>query len=176
MNLYLKRFVSVSMYNRINITVPIFKQTFHHSIWWRHQIETCSALLALCMGNSPVTREFPAQRPVTRNFGIFFDLRLNKRLSKQSRRRWFETSPRSLWRHCNDEVKMDALCNHYQRMGVDIVTKSVVQETCVGFYLLEILANQGRILATNHTNTLSSIPYVNVGNCMAESNDMATTG
>ena len=43
-----------------------------------------SALLAICAGNSPVTGEFPAQRPVTRNFDVFFDLRLNKRLSKQS--------------------------------------------------------------------------------------------
>ena len=32
---------------------------------------------------------------------VFFDLRLNKRLSKQSRRRWFETPLRPLWRHCN---------------------------------------------------------------------------
>ena len=30
-----------------------------------------------CMGNSPVTGEFPTQRPVTRNFDIFFDLSLN---------------------------------------------------------------------------------------------------
>ena len=44
----------------------------------------------LCEGNLPVTGEFPAHRPVTRNFGVFFDLRLNKRLSKQSRRWWFE--------------------------------------------------------------------------------------
>ena len=35
------------------------------------------ALLAICAGNSPVTREFPAQRPVTRSFDIFFDLRMN---------------------------------------------------------------------------------------------------
>ena len=40
--------------------------------WWRHQMETFSALLALCAGNSPVTGEFPAQRPVTRNFDGFF--------------------------------------------------------------------------------------------------------
>ena len=33
--------------------------------------------------------------------GIFFDLRLNKRLSKQSRHRWFEMLSCSLWRHCN---------------------------------------------------------------------------
>ena len=38
--------------------------------WWRHQMETFSALLALCAGNSPVTGEFPSQRPVTRSFDI----------------------------------------------------------------------------------------------------------
>ena len=68
--------------------------------WWRHQMETFSALLAICAGNSPVTGEFPAQRPVTRGFDVFFDLRLNQRLSKQSWGWWFETLPRSLWRHC----------------------------------------------------------------------------
>ena len=48
--------------------------------WWRHQMK----------------------RPVTRLFDVFFDLRLSKRLSIQSRRRWFETPPRSLWRHCHE--------------------------------------------------------------------------
>ena len=33
--------------------------------WWRHQMETFSALLAICTGNSPVTGEFPTQKPVT---------------------------------------------------------------------------------------------------------------
>ena len=42
------------------------------------------ALLAICAGNSPVPGEFPAQRPVTRSFDVFFDLRLYKRLSEQS--------------------------------------------------------------------------------------------
>ena len=48
-------------------------------------METFSALLALCVGNSPVSGEFPAQRPVTRSFDAFFDLRLIKRLSKNTR-------------------------------------------------------------------------------------------
>ena len=46
-------------------------------------MEKFSALLAICAGNSPVTGEFPAQRPVTQSFDVFFDLRLTKRLSKQ---------------------------------------------------------------------------------------------
>ena len=69
--------------------------------WWRHQMETFSALLALCAGYSPVSGEFPSERPVTRSFDVFFDLRLNKRLSEQSWGWWFETLSRPLWRHCN---------------------------------------------------------------------------
>ena len=56
-------------------------------------MEAFSALLAICAGNS--------QRPVTRSFDVFFDLRLNKRLSKQSWGWWFETPSSPLWRHCN---------------------------------------------------------------------------
>ena len=89
----------------IDIPVPV-------KSWWRHQMETFSALLAFCAGNSPVTGEFPAQRSVTRSFDIFFDLHLNRQLNKQWRRWWIETLPRSLWRHCNvihvkDMGKMD---------------------------------------------------------------------
>ena len=67
--------------------------------WWRHQMETFSALLAICARNSPVSGELPAQRPVTRSFGVFFDLRVNTRLSKQWWGWWFETLSRPLWRH-----------------------------------------------------------------------------
>ena len=70
--------------------------------WWRHQMETLSALLAICAGNSPVHGEFPAQRPVTRSLDAFFDLRLNKRLGKHWWGWWFETLSRPLWRHRNE--------------------------------------------------------------------------
>ena len=83
-----------------------FQNTFgllciHLCTWWRHQMETFSALLAICAGNSAVTGEFPAQRKVKRSCGVFFDLRLNKRLSKQWWGWWFETPSRPSWRHCN---------------------------------------------------------------------------
>ena len=45
--------------------------------------------------------EFPAQKPVTQSFDVFFDLRLNKRLSKQSWGWWSETLLSPLWRHRN---------------------------------------------------------------------------
>ena len=69
--------------------------------WSMMTSSNISALLAICAGNSPVTGEFPAQRPVTRSFDVFFDLRLNGRLTKQSWGWWFETPPRPLWRHSN---------------------------------------------------------------------------
>ena len=65
-------------------------------------METFSALLVICAGNSPVHGEFPAQRPVTRSFDVIFDVRPNKHLSKQSWGWWFETLSPSLWRHRND--------------------------------------------------------------------------
>ena len=78
--------------------------------WWRHQMEAFSALLALCEGNPSVTGEFPSQRPVTRSFDVFFDLRINKLLSKHSRRRWVETPSRSLWCHCIDKYHSCVEC------------------------------------------------------------------
>ena len=72
-------------------------------------METFSPLLAICAENSPVTGEFPAQRQVTQSFEVFFDLRLNKRLSKQLWDWCFETPSRPLWRHCNEHPYFSGL-------------------------------------------------------------------
>ena len=59
----------------LNLAMRYFQQGFTNSArsftlrahrldpWWRHQMETFSALLSICAGNSPVPGEFPAQRP-----------------------------------------------------------------------------------------------------------------
>ena len=94
----------------------------HDRTWWRHQMNTFSALLALCAGNRPVTGEFPSQRPVTRNFDVYFDLRLNKGLSKQSWGWWFETPSRQYdvtvmdkwWSH---RTIWEPFIIHYPRVG-----------------------------------------------------------
>ena len=67
--------------------------------WWRHQMKTVSALLVLYEGNPQVTGGFPSQRPVTRSFDGFFDVRLNKRLGKQL---WFERHSA----HCDVTVRI----------------------------------------------------------------------
>ena len=75
-------------------------------------METFSALLALCAGGggggggihrSPMNS--PHRCQWRRALMFFFDLLLNKRLCKQSWGWWFETPLRSLWRHCNENVK-----------------------------------------------------------------------
>ena len=97
-----------SLSPRVPLTIRHHQRCKHLNPWWRHQIKTFSASLALCVGNSPVpgefpagTGEFPAQRPVTRSFDVLLNLRLNKRLSKQSWGWWFEKTSRPFWRHCN---------------------------------------------------------------------------
>ena len=64
-------------------------------IRWKH-FSRYSGLLALSVGNSPVTSELPSQRPLTRSIAVFFDLLLNKGLSKQWMRRWFQAPSHSL--------------------------------------------------------------------------------
>ena len=112
--------------------------------WWRHHMETFSALLAICAGNSPVAGDLPAQRPVTRSFDVFIDLSLNKRLSKQSWGWWFETPSRPLWCHCNDTASLQGfmwalLLNTYTKLHIffllsltELTHRGGVTLICVG--------------------------------------------
>ena len=77
-----------------DISISVYKLSV--KTWWRHQMETFSALLAICAGISPV------QRPVTLSFDVFFDLHPNKRLSKQWWGWWFEMPSCPLWPHRNE--------------------------------------------------------------------------
>ena len=81
----------------LNILWVVLERRLMLLTWWRHHMKTFSAVLAFCAGNSPVTGEFPSQRPVMRSFDVFFDLRLNQQLSKQWRHRWFEMPSHSSW-------------------------------------------------------------------------------
>ena len=93
------------------------------SSWWRHQMETFSALLALGAENAAVPGEFPTQRPATLSFDVFFDLRLNTRLSKHSWGWWFETQSSSLRCHCNDELIVMKAHKRFQNGPGPLLTK-----------------------------------------------------
>ena len=81
------------------------------------------------MGNSPVSGEFPAQRPVTRSFDVFFDLRMNERLSKRSRGWWLETPSHPLWRQSNDWKLWIWLLTH----GLNAVDPSQIMKDWIEF-------------------------------------------
>ena len=66
---------------------------------------------------SPVNS--PAQRPVTRSFDVFFDLRTNKRLSKQWWDWWFETPSCPLGRHCSERLAFNTPLKCLDLHGVD---------------------------------------------------------
>ena len=93
-----------------------------------------SELLALCVGNLPVTGEFPTQRPVTRSLDVFFDLRLNKRLAKQWWGWWFEMPSRSLWRHCNGYGI--GHCNFWSKTRIRLQLKNDWKHKCISIFFL----------------------------------------
>ena len=86
--------------------------------WWRHQMETFSALLALFEGNTLFT-------------GIVCGLGLNKRLSKQSRRRLFEMPSRSQWRYCN--VQNNSHIERTKDLIEPIPTSNDINKTCIWY-------------------------------------------
>ena len=90
-------FLQTNLFGELKLMIQIMCCYFFSSVWsllwWRHQRKIIR-----------VTGGFHSQRPVTQSFDVFFVLCLTKRLSEQSRRRWFETPSRSLWRHCNTYV------------------------------------------------------------------------
>ena len=113
-------------------------------LWWRHQMETFSALLAICAGNSPVIGEFHAQRPETRSFDVFFDLRRNKRLYKQSWGWLLETLWRPLWRHCN----VISFWKQQQRRKYLSVMWYILNLSCAGKFVMPTDLLRGREIST----------------------------
>ena len=109
-NLVSLLWLSSSYYKWIKLICEICK-CHYDVIKWKH----FPCYWPFVRGNSPVTGEFPSQRPVTRIFDVFFDPLLNKRLSKQSWGWWFETPSRSLWHHCRvhaaSAVRCRVTCN-----------------------------------------------------------------
>ena len=83
-----------------------FKQHDREPPWWRRSsneniFRVTGSLFGEFTGHRWISL---TQRPEMRSFGVFFDLRLKKRLKKQPRHWWFETPSRSPWRHCNPAV------------------------------------------------------------------------
>ena len=137
------RIIRTFWFTKYILVTPMHYVTHWLTTWWRHQMETFSALLAICAGNSPVSGEFPAQRPVTRSFDVFFDLRLNKRLSKQPRCWWFETLSWSLWRHRNETIPLKSSCR-----GI-VFHKMWKDSRCIYIYIYHYLYISHHLICTH---------------------------
>ena len=83
--------------SRVGLSSPVFERHLF-------MMTSSNGNIFRVTGHLPVNGEFPAQMPVTRSFDCFFDLRLNKRLSKQWWGWWFETPSRPLRRNCNERA------------------------------------------------------------------------
>ena len=83
---YESRRICISFWTSTGPSVVQLPRSLSNFPWWRHEMETFCALLALCEGNPPVAGGFASQRPVTRSFDVVYDVHQDKRLI-----RWLET-------------------------------------------------------------------------------------
>ena len=117
---------------------------------------TIFASLTLCEGNSPVTDGFPSQRPVTRSFDDFFDLRRINR----SRRWWFETPQRTLWHHCNVTSLCEngcSLCVFYPHAVCKLCMKSYTLSPtllCVLILFTALFVPNGRLYLFHYKDAI----------------------
>ena len=94
--------------------------------------------------------EFPTQRPVTRTFDVFFDLRLNKRLSKQPWGWWFEKPSWSLWHHCN-------VCKPYVMHGGGVISSVTLYNYYVDIFNFRCVLSTHRTVAIGLQGMLSKL-------------------
>ena len=126
-------------------------------------METISALLAIRAGNSPVSGEFPAQRPVMRSFDVSFDLRLNERLSKHSWGWWLETPLLPLWRHNNGIRRVDYgsiyMSSIYAYMFVKVNARNAnrARETAPIFDCEQLFLEQWKFYQMENSTSLMGI-------------------
>ena len=107
--------------------------------------------------------EFPAQRPLTRSFDVFFDLRLNKRLSKQPWGWWFETLLWSLWRQCNGKswywIQVNPLYCHPEPCAIGPVYQPPIPENML-FYAVSGFVYTTNDLQAIYGNVIDSDGFV----------------
>ena len=122
----------------------------NHSLW-RHQMETFSALLALCVENPSVTSGFPTQRPVTGSFDAFFDLRLNGCISNRD--------AGDLRRHrAYYDVSVMYWYTYIYVCDVNIVHTNIVNRKPLQHMITSLYNFETSFFKQNFSNVLSSLP------------------
>ena len=123
--------------------------------------------------------EYPSQRPVTRSFDVYFDLRLNKRLSKQSWGWWFETPLWSIWRQCNGNAfritvplsPVDSLYKGPVMRSFDVSHNKMLNKHFIDLWSwtpwrsCDVTVMHGQIIAGSYHHTLLYCNFVSVPVC-----------
>ena len=123
------------MLNEIIMMPNVYALRVWFESWKCHQMETFSALLVISARNPPITGEFPTQRPVTRSFAVFFDLRLNERLSKQG-----EAGDFKRHRSHYDVIVMDVFWSlHWDSINSSPPSVAYIRQS-IGSALVQIVA------------------------------------
>ena len=125
----------------------------HDVIKWKH-----FRITGLLCGEFTGHRWISAQRPVTQSFDVFFDLYIDRHLSKQWRRWWFKMPSRSLWRHWNSEVickwhESTNNCKYNQNFNYDSKLIWLKWLTCIKFILVYFIKET---IYSVHLSCLSS--------------------
>ena len=129
-----------------SIRHKILQNPIVSAAWTRRHMRTFSVLLVFCEGNSPVPDEFPSQRPVTRNFDVVFDLRLNRDAGDLRRQRAHYDVTVTIWTISNLSVF------HLKRKMLSSMFISVV--VLLSFYrLILCLPIQSSVLIHRHRHT-----------------------
>ena len=103
----------------------------------------------------PLWRESTGdQRPVTQSFDVFLYICLSKRLSKPSRRRWFDAPSRSLWRHCNDHVIVGTMANTSWTILVFLMEAYVLGTSPSARYMMSFVCSNSALCSTCTLETL----------------------
>ena len=126
-------------------------------IKWKYFF-TCYWPFVRGIQRSPVNS--PHKRPVTRSVDVFSDLRLNKRLRKQSWDWWFETPSRSLWRHCHGIIKYVFIWSDVSCVGENIhylTTWLVIKSPRIWVWWM-VLVLRNMFIRADHTTTYGGAP------------------
>ena len=175
---HFQKHVSYIFANRVPYIVSILKYDVIHVIKVRTQDQPANGLAVRLRQHDDVIKwkhfprywpfvrgihrspvNSPHKGPVTRSFDVFFDLRLNKWLSKQSWGWWFETPSCSLWRPCNEgnvasgehiEAWSNTLCRrHFQRTSLNQNTSEtwLHQSSFLWIRLFTMTSSNGNIFS-----------------------------
>ena len=136
--------LSLNVSRRVSDRYPVLQQPHDATAWWRHQIETFSTLLAFCARNSTVNGEFPAQRPMTRNFK--FSLICAWTIS---------------WANNTEAGDLRRHCAHYHVIVMGFNTDSGT--------IAQVAVKKPRTIWVNHINSLSIIMRIKQNNAQHNS-------